>query len=146
MKRRQFVKLLGACAASLFTPLLHAAPPEPPNFLFIVTDDQRYDAMSVVQKEQGDKGRFPWFKTPNMDRLAREGVRFRNAFVVNSLCSPSRACFLTGQYNHLNGVINNHTPFPAENVTHATLLKQGGYTTAYFGKWHCGAQKDRPKA
>jgi hypothetical protein len=62
-----------------------------PNFLFIYTDDQRYDAFSAVQKEQGERGRFPWFQTPNMDRLASEGVRFRNAFVVCSLCAPSRA-------------------------------------------------------
>src|SRR5262249_17416444 len=58
-----------------------------PNFLFIYTDDQRWDAMSVVQREQGDKARFPWLKTPHMDRLAAQGVRFRNAFVVNSLCA-----------------------------------------------------------
>ncbi|HEY7156942.1 MAG TPA: sulfatase-like hydrolase/transferase, partial [Gemmataceae bacterium] len=83
-----------------------------PNFLFIYTDDQRWDALSVVQAEQGDRARFPWFKTPHLDRLATEGIRFRNAFVVNSLCSPSRACFLTGRYNHVNGVANNHTPFP----------------------------------
>src|SRR5436190_9532070 len=76
-----------------------------PNFLFIVSDDQRYDAMSCVQKEQGDAGRFPFLQTPNMDRLAGEGVRCRNAFVVNSLCAPSRACFLTGQYSHINGVV-----------------------------------------
>ncbi|HWH68782.1 MAG TPA: sulfatase-like hydrolase/transferase, partial [Candidatus Sulfotelmatobacter sp.] len=80
---------------------LGAAPR--PNFLFIYTDDQRYDALSVVQQEQGPRGRFPWFKTPHMDRLAAEGVRFRNAFVVNSLCAPSRAVNLTGRYNHLNG-------------------------------------------
>jgi arylsulfatase A-like enzyme len=115
-----------------------------PNFLFIITDDQRFDTMSVVQKEQGEKARFPWFNTPNFDRLASQGMRFRNAFVVNSLCSPSRACFLTGQYNHLNGVANNHTPFPPDNVTHASLLKSAGYTTAYFGKWHCDGQKERP--
>src|SRR5689334_8766037 len=81
-----------------------AAEAARPNFLFIYTDDQRYDALSVVQKEQGDRGRFPWFKTPNMDRIASEGVRFRNAFVVNALCAPSRAVFLTGRYNHFNGV------------------------------------------
>jgi arylsulfatase A-like enzyme len=115
-----------------------------PNFLFIYTDDQRWDAMSCVQKEQGDKGRFPWFVTPNMDRLAREGVRFRNAFVVNSLCAPSRSCFLTGQYSHLNGVANNHTPMPVENATHATLLRKSGYVTGYFGKWHHDAQRERP--
>ena len=89
------------------------------------------------------KGRFPWFQTPNMDHLAAEGVRFRNAFVTNSLCSPSRACFLTGRYNHLNGVANNHTPFPVENVTYATLLRAAGYTTGYIGKWHMDGQRGR---
>src|SRR6478672_4365126 len=88
---------------------LHAAETKRPNFILIYTDDQRYDAMSVVQAEQGEHGRFPWFKTPNMDRIAREGVRFRNAFVVNSLCAPSRSCFLTGKYNHMgHDVVNNH--------------------------------------
>ena len=115
-----------------------------PNFLFIYTDDQRWDAMGVVQREQGEKARFPWFKTPNMDRLASEGVRFRNAFVVNALCSPSRAAFLTGRYNHLNGIANNHTPFPTNNVTHASLLRSAGYRTAYVGKWHMNGQKERP--
>lgn len=115
-----------------------------PNFLFIYTDDQRYDAMSVVQKEQGEKGRFPWFRTPNMDRLAAEGVRFRNAFVVNSLCAPSRAVNLTGRYSHLNGVASNFRPFPVDNVTHATLLRSAGYTTGYIGKWHMDSQRERP--
>jgi arylsulfatase A-like enzyme len=120
------------------------APTDRPNFIFILTDDQRYDALSCVQKEQGDKGRFPWFQTPNLDRIANEGIRFRNAFVTNSLCAPSRASFLTGSYNHVNGTINNHTPFREDNVSHATKLKQAGYTTAYFGKWHHGQQKERP--
>ncbi len=111
-----------------------------PNFLFIYTDDQRWDAMSCVQKEQGERARFPWFQTPNMDRIAAEGVRFRNAFVVNSLCAPSRASFLTGCYGHRNGIVNNHTPFPENNVTHATLLRAAGYTTGYIGKWHMGRQ------
>lgn len=111
-----------------------------PNFLFVYTDDQRWDAMGCVQQEQGERARFPWFQTPNMDRLAAEGVRFRNAFVVNSLCAPSRATFLSGCYGHRNGIVNNHTPFPAENVTHATLLRSAGYTTGYIGKWHMGSQ------
>ena len=67
-----------------------AGAAERPNFVFIYTDDQRWDALGVVQREQGEKSRFPWFETPNLDRLASEGVRFRNAFVVNSLCAPSR--------------------------------------------------------
>src|SRR5262245_3390961 len=113
---------------------------ERPNFLFIYTDDQRWDALGVVQKEQGEKARFPWFQSPNLDRLAAQGVRFRNAFVVNSLCAPSRASFLTGKYGHVNGIVNNHTPFSADNVTWSTLLKRAGYTTGYFGKWHMGKQ------
>jgi arylsulfatase A-like enzyme len=123
-----------ACAAPL-----HAADRKP-NFLFVYTDDHRWDAMGVVQREQGEKARFPWFKSPSMDRLAAGGVRFRNAFVTLSLCAPSRAAFLTGRYNHLNGITNNSTPFPESSVTHATLLRAAGYRTAYFGKWHMGNQ------
>lgn len=115
-----------------------------PNVLFIYTDDQRWDALGVVQREQGDKGRFPWFTTPNMDRLAAEGVRFRNAFVVNSLCAPSRAVNLTGRYSHDNGIASNFRPFPATNVTHASLLRAAGYTTGYIGKWHMDSQRERP--
>lgn len=111
-----------------------------PNFIFIYTDDQRWDAMSVVQAEHGERGRYPWFKTPHMDRIAAEGVRFRNAFVTLALCAPSRAAFLTGRYNHLNGVVDNYTPFPTDSVTHASLLRAAGYTTAYIGKWHMGTQ------
>lgn len=114
-----------------------------PNFLFVLTDDQRWDAMGVVQREMGDKGRYPWFKTPNMDKIAESGVRFRNAFVTLSLCAPSRAVFLTGEYNHVNGVANNHTPFPETNVTHATLLRPAGYVSGYIGKWHMGGQRGK---
>src|SRR5262245_17281945 len=106
-----------------------AADAKGPNFVFLFADDQRYDALGVVQKEQGDKARFPWFKTPNMDRLAAEGVRFRNAFVVNSLCSPSRACFLSGRYSHANGIWNNTTPLDEKLVTHASILRANGYST-----------------
>jgi arylsulfatase A-like enzyme len=112
-----------------------------PNFVFIYTDDQRYDAMSVVQREQGERGRFPWLQTPHMDRIAAEGVRFRNAFVTLALCAPSRAAFLTGRYNHANGVAGNRTPFPENNVTHATIMRSAGYKTAYIGKWHHGQQR-----
>ena len=111
-----------------------------PNFVFVLTDDQRYDAMGVVQREQGERARFPWFQTPHMDRLAEEGVRFRNAFVTTSLCSPSRAAFLTGTHNHVNGIVYNHTPFPDDSVTWASLLRAGGYRTGYVGKWHMGNQ------
>ena len=112
-----------------------------PNFVFVIADDHRWDAMGLVQREQGDRARYPWFETPAMDRLAADGVRFRNAFVTHSICSPGRAGFLTGQYTHTNGIMDNNTPFPADAVTHATLLRGAGYRTAYFGKWHMGDQK-----
>lgn len=140
-----FASLRPWCLAALalaFAPPAPAAdaPANRPNFLFVYTDDQRWDALGVVQREQGERARFPWFQTPNLDRLAAEGVRFRNAFVVNALCAPSRACFLTGRYSHLNGIANNHTPFPENSVTHATLLHGAGYTTGYVGKWHMDGQ------
>ena len=106
----------------IFTGLLawsaiaHAADRKP-NFIFVIADDHRWDAMGTVQKEQGDKARYPWFETPGMDRLAADGVRFRNAFITHSICSPGRAGFLTGLYTHTNGVMNNHTPFPESNIT-----------------------------
>ena len=143
--RRDFMQWAVLSTAALTLPrAAHAAEGRRPNFLFILTDDQRWDALSCVQQEQGDKARFPWFKTPNMDRIAAEGVRFRNAFVVNSLCAPSRASFLTGCYGHVNGVTDNHTAFPLANVTHASLLRAAGYTTGYVGKWHMGQQVERP--
>ena len=126
--------------ASLSITAALGAADRKPNLLFVYADDQRWDAMGVVQREQGDRARFPWFKSPNMDRLAAEGVRFRNAFVTLSLCAPSRAAYLTGRYNHSNGVANNHTFFPENSVTHATLLRAAGYKTAYIGKWHMGGQ------
>jgi arylsulfatase A-like enzyme len=114
-----------------------------PNFIFVIADDHRWDAMGVVQREQGDRGRFPWFETPSLDRLAAEGVRFRNAFITHSICSPGRAGFLTGQYTHVNGIMDNSTRFPTHAVTHATLLRDAGYRTAYFGKWHMGEQRGK---
>jgi arylsulfatase A-like enzyme len=121
----------------------HAADRKP-NFIFIIADDHRWDAMGAVQKEHGEKGRYPWFETPSLDRLAAGGVRFRNAFITHSICSPGRAGFLTGQYTHVNGIMDNNTPFPETAVTHATLLRDAGYQTAYFGKWHMGNQRARP--
>jgi arylsulfatase A-like enzyme len=107
-------------------------------------DDWRWDAVGVVQREQGDAGRFPWLTTPRIDEFAAESVRFRQSFVVNSLCSPGRACVLTGQYSHANGIIDNRTPLLADAITVATRLREAGYTNAYCGKWHMGSQRERP--
>jgi arylsulfatase A-like enzyme len=82
-------------------------------------------------------------RTPNLDRLAAEGVRFRNAFVVNALCAPSRATLITGQYGHVNGVVNNHTPHPAGNMSLPALLRPAGYVSGYVGKWHHGNQSGK---
>ncbi len=99
-----------------------------PNIIFILTDDHRYDMLGVLGH--------PFLKTPHMDRLAKEGVLFKNAFVTTSLCSPSRASFLTGQYASKHGVINNFTTWNENNVTFMELLKKSGYDTAFIGKWH----------
>jgi arylsulfatase A-like enzyme len=137
------------CFAILVTSLFAMAAvagdiPQRPNFVFIYADDWRWDCLGVVQQEQGEKGRFPWLETPQLDKLAQESVRFRNSFVVNSLCSPGRACVLTSRYSHLNGIIGNSQPFPVESDTFARHLKAAGYTTAYCGKWHMDAQRERP--
>ena len=140
MNKAVFLLIFTAFLCIKIGPKTASAEDNRPNFIFVLTDDQRYDAMGVVQREQGERARFPWFKTPSMDRMAEEGVRFRNAFVTTSLCSPSRAAFLTGTYNHTNGIVYNHTPFPEDSVTWASLLRAGGYKTGYMGKWHMGKQ------
>ncbi|MCP4577719.1 MAG: sulfatase, partial [Deltaproteobacteria bacterium] len=99
-----------------------------PNIIFILTDDHRWDALSCMGH--------PFIRTPNLDRIAGEGVLFENAFVTTSLCSPSRASFLTGNYAHTHGVVTNHTPWDNRNTTFIELLKNAGYDTAFIGKWH----------
>ena len=105
----------------------------PPNFVVILVDDLRWD-------ELGCAGH-PWARTPNIDRIAREGVRFRNAFCTTPLCSPVRASLLTGLYTHRHGILDNTnrseqshqlTTFPR------VLHESAGYETAYVGKWHMG--------
>jgi arylsulfatase A-like enzyme len=99
-----------------------------PNFIFILVDDQRWDHLSCMDH--------PFLETPNMDRLAEEGVLFENAFVTTSLCSPSRASFLTGLYAHTHGVQNNLTPWDDGNVTFLEFLGSAGYRNGFIGKWH----------
>jgi arylsulfatase A-like enzyme len=117
-------------ALALVTLATNAATRQRPNILFIMTDDHAAHAMgcygSVVNQ------------TPNMDRIAKEGMRFDHCFVVNSICTPSRASILTGKYSHINGVpVFNR--FDGSQPTVAKYLQAAGYHTAIFGKWHLGS-------
>ena len=87
----------------------------------------------------------PFLETPNLDRLAREGVVFENCFVTTSLCSPSRASILSGQYAHLHRVLDNSTPLPADTPIFPVELQRAGYETGFFGKWHMGGESDEPR-
>ncbi len=99
-----------------------------PNILFIFTDDHAYQAISAYGSMINH--------TPNLDRLAREGMLFRNAMVTNSICAPSRAVILTGKYSHLNGVLDNRIVFDGSQQSFPKILQKHGYQTAIYGKWH----------
>lgn len=101
-----------------------------PNILFIMTDDHAYQAISAYSDKL--------IQTPNIDRIAKEGILFTNACVTNSICAPSRATILTGKHTHLNGKIDNSMPFDTNQITFPQLFQNAGYQTAMFGKLHFG--------
>jgi N-acetylglucosamine-6-sulfatase len=110
----------------------------PPNIVVVVVDDLRWDDLAVAGH--------PFVETPAIDRMAREGVRFANAFATTPLCSPSRAAILTGLYAHTHGIIDNTARDAAshELATFARPLADAGYRTGFFGKWHMG-NDDSPR-
>jgi len=102
-----------------------------PNILFIMSDDHGYQAMSCYGSKVN--------QTPNLDRIARDGMRFDRCFVTNSICGPCRAVILTGKYSHLNGFVRNGNRFDGSQQTAPKLLQKAGYQTAVIGKWHLGS-------
>lgn len=120
----------------LQAPALLLQRPRPRNIVFILTDDHRFDFIGALGH--------PWLqgRTPNLDRLVNNGVHFQNAFVTSSLCSPSRASILTGQYMHAHRVLDNFSSFPSQLSTFPQLLQKAGYRTGFYGKWHMGGDSD----
>jgi arylsulfatase A-like enzyme len=146
------LRLLLVCVAALMPTALHAQPKETkPNIIFILADDLGWGDLSCYGN--------PYFKTPNLDRMAAQGTLYTNFYVNGSVCSPSRCAFFTGQYPARQR-IHGHFATPAQNKARgmpnwldprvpnvATLLKTAGYRTAHIGKWHLGYPNspDAPK-
>lgn len=127
MNRREFLSVAMAAGAATR-----------PNFVFVLVDDLRFDELACTGH--------PFAQTPQADRLAREGAMFTNAFAVTPLCSPSRASFLTGQYPHRHGIVDNtdRSARSHELVTWPRVLHDNGYETGFLGKWHMGVD-DSPR-
>lgn len=141
LTRREF--LTGIAGAGVLTATGDAALSRParPNFVFVLIDDLRWNALGCTGH--------PFAKTPNIDRIGREGAIFANAFCTTPLCSPSRGSFLTGQFVHTHGVDTNASSPALDALSHRLRtfpqdLRKAGYETAYVGKWHMG-DDDSPR-
>ncbi len=132
--RRDFIKTVGFGAAALAARGTAFAANEAgakPNILFIFTDDHARQAISAYGGRLATVA-----STPNIDRIAKEGMLFTRCCVTNSICAPSRAVILTGKHSHLNGVVDNRIVFDGSQQTFPKLLQKEGYQTAIVGKWH----------
>ena len=118
--RRELIGLLGSAALAQGRPK--------PNIIFIMADDHAAHAISAYGSRIN--------RTPNIDRISAGGVKLTNCFCTNSICTPSRAAILTGQYSHKNGVYTLEEPLDPKRDNVAKQLQQAGYQTAMIGKWH----------
>lgn len=122
---------IGVAAVSCQTDSKNGKADEtPPNIIFIMSDDHAYQALSAYNDHL--------IETPNIDRIAENGIVFNNACVTNSICAPSRAVILTGKHSHINGKIDNRIPFDTTQITFPQIFQEKGYQTAMFGKLHFG--------
>jgi arylsulfatase A-like enzyme len=131
MKTEKFMLFTTICIIMILHPACQKtdnAVASRPNIIFIMSDDHAAHAVSAYGSRIN--------RTPHIDRIAREGIRFENCFCTNSICAPSRAVILTGKYSHLNGVRDNVVSFDGTQRTFPKILQEAGYQTAMIGKWH----------
>ena len=132
MEKKQAILLAGVTALAATSSACQAKQKaenkKPLNIVFIMTDDHSLQTISAYDKR--------FIQTPNIDRIANEGVLFANSFVANSISGPSRACMLTGKHSHKNGFIDNNHHFDGAQQTFPKLLQKAGYQSAVVGKWH----------
>lgn len=128
--RRSFLKSVSVAAAAAAGPSVRAASPRKPNVLFLWTDEQRPDTIDVYGNKR--------IQAPNLSKLASESIVFRNAYVTQPVCTPSRSSILTGLWPHQTGCTQNNIALPENVKAFPELVADPDYRTGYFGKWHLG--------